>query len=114
MNRPRDLRDDGSVVTVDVHGCGVPDALAIIKRSIQEAHRRGRSRVDVVHGFSTSDQFGYERSIKNEFKRHLDAGDYRAWVAGSYEDVSGGRTSLALNLGPNSNPARIKPGDVAR
>ena len=113
MSRPKDLRDDGSIVTVDVHGCTVQDALAIIRRSVQQAHRRGRSRLDVVHGFSTSDRFGYERSIKNEFRKRLDAGEYRAWVSGSYEDASGGRTSLALNLGSRPDPTRLKAGDVA-
>lgn len=112
VGRPKKFIDDGTTVTVDLHGCTVSDGLYIIGRTVQEAHRRGRMKVDVIHGTSTSRAYSRARTIKNEFRRRLDAREYDEWVSGHNESSSGGNTSLWLNLGSNSDPSRIKVTDV--
>ena len=110
---PRHFDDDGSVITVDLHGCSVDDALYIIRRSIQEAYHRGRTKVDVIHGGSTSTGTNRDRSIKNELQKAIDRGMLSQWTSGHASDPSGGRTAVWIKLGMNRNPARIRLRDVA-
>ena len=113
-NRPKRFLDDGTSVLVDLHGCSVDEALYVIGRTLSQAYGRGRSKVDVIHGTSTSDTFGYTRTIKNEFERRLTAGEYDAWVSGRVHDPSGGRTSLAIKIGSKKDSRRIREIDVVR
>ena len=114
QSRPKRFLDDGTSVLIDLHGCSVDQALYIVGRTLNEAFRRGRSKVDVIHGTSTSDSFGYTRTIKNELERRLLAGEYDAWVSGRVQDPSGGRTSLAVKIGSKPDPRRIREMDVVR
>lgn len=109
---PRRFEDDGTDLTVDVHGCSISDAVYIVRRSVQEAYRRGRSRVIVIHGLSESTEG--RSTIKTELERRLASGEFEQWTAGSTQDHVGGRTTLWTTIGGGSNPARIKPGDVVR
>lgn len=104
---PRRFEDDGSVVTLDVHGCSVDDALYMIRRSLQEAYRRGRKKVEIIHGVSTSVGDRDGRTIKNEVEKRLAAGEFADWTSGYVQDGSGGRTSLWIRLGSPSNRQRI-------
>jgi DNA-nicking Smr family endonuclease len=112
--RPKKFNDDGTTVTIDLHGCSIDDGLYIIRRTLQEAHHRGRSRVEVIHGSSTSDLHGYTRTLKNALRQGVDAGDYAEWISGHVESTDGGRTSLWLKLGSSPNSARISESDVVR
>lgn len=110
---PRRFLDDGRDVTVDLHGCSVQDAAHIIRRTVQEANRRGRARVVVIHGKSGVEGPS-KRTIKGELERMIDHGDLRAMISGSTRDVAGGQTTLWMNIGPNRNPAQITMRDVVR
>jgi hypothetical protein len=60
------LLDDGHTVTLDLHGTTVDDAERFIRRTVRLAAERGRSRVTVVHGASTS-----SRQYRNRTIRHV-------------------------------------------
>ncbi len=110
---PKRITDDGNVVTLDLHGCTVDDGLHVVRRSLQEAYRRGRTKLDVIHGTSTSERSRHERTIKNELLHRLDGGRFSEWASGYTTDASGGRTTFWINLGANSNPNRLRANDVA-
>lgn len=99
---------------MDLHGCSVRDALHITRRSIQEAYRRGRARVDVVHGSSTTSSYAASgtRTIKGELLDRLESGHFDAWANGFVTDASGGRTTVWLKIGGNSDPSKIQVRDV--
>ncbi len=109
---PRRFEDDGTNVTVDVHGCSVADAIHIVRRSVQEAHRRGRARVVVIHGMSS--QSGAVGTIKSDLERRIANGEFEMWVSGSTQDNVGGRTTLWTPIGGTRNPTLIKAADVVR
>jgi DNA-nicking Smr family endonuclease len=114
MNCPGLLADDGTTVTLDLHGCSVEDGIFVLRRTLQEALRRGRTKVDVIHGSSTSLHSRHSRTIKNELMDRLQRGAFSEWTSGHTTDASGGRTSLWIYLGVNASPARIRAEDVAR
>lgn len=114
MMCPGRLVDDGSTVTLDLHGCSVDDGIFVLRRTLQEALRRGRTKVDVIHGSSTSLHSRQDRTIKNELMDRLQSGAFAAWTSGHTTDISGGRTTLWIRLGVNAIPARIRVEDVAR
>lgn len=109
---PKRFEDDGTNVTVDVHGCSVADALYIVRRSVQEAFRRGRARVIVIHGLSTTSRA--ERTIKSELERRLANAEFDAWINGSTQDNVGGRTTLWISIGGPRNSSPIKVHHVVR
>lgn len=109
---PRRFDDDGTNVTVDVHGCSVDDAVYIVRRSVQEANRRGRARVVVIHGMSS--ESGAGRTIKSDLERRLADGEFATWISGSAQDSVGGRTTLWITIGGGRNPSLIKTSDVVR
>lgn len=114
MSCPKRITDQGSVVTLDLHGCSVEEGVYVVRRTLQEAHRRGRTKVDVIHGSSTSAHSRYDRTIKNELLARLEGGAFRDWASGHTMDASGGRTTFWIHLGANANPDRIRVKDVAR
>ncbi len=48
------LRDDGEIVSIDLHGLNIDDAISICKKGIAEAYYRGRDKIKLIHGSSTS------------------------------------------------------------
>ena len=48
------IKDDGELVTVDLHGFHLEKAEMIIRKSLMEAYYRGRDRIKFIHGSSTS------------------------------------------------------------
>ncbi len=111
---PKRFEDDGTDVTIDLHGCSVEDAVYAIRRTVQEAHGRGRARVVVIHGKSGAQEGSSKRTIKGELERLIADGDLGAWLSGTIGDGAGGRTTLWLTIGPPRNPSRIKVRDVVR
>ena len=110
---PYRFDDNGTDVTVDVHGLSVNEAMGLIDRILQEAHRRGRTRVVVIHGSSSTD-VGGRRTIKTELEKQLADGAYATWVSGPRWSSDSGQCTLWLQLGPTYNPSRIRMDEVVR
>lgn len=111
MSCPKRFADNGNEVTVDLHGCPVDDALYIVRRTVQEATRRGRSRVIVIHGKSRPDR---PRTIRGELMRGLQRGDYGAWVTDFLQGAAGGQSTLYMPIGNSRETGRIHLSDVVR
>ncbi|MFB6098220.1 MAG: Smr/MutS family protein [Salinibacter sp.] len=67
------LEDDGSIVTLDLHGLSVDEAVDLTYSTLRLAEDRGRNRLKVIHGSSTT-QAGRHRTIKSELHSLLDQG----------------------------------------
>ena len=107
---PPRLNDDGHTVTLDLHGATVDDAERLIRRTVRLAAERGRSRLTVVHGASTSDSRYRNRTIRHALYDLLDAG--------ALADVTDairleGSCLLGLALAPQTDPQRLSIGDIA-
>lgn len=111
---PKRFEDDGTDVTIDLHGCTVKEAVYAIRRTVQEAHRYGRARVVVIHGKSSGGESASKQTIKGELERMLDGGELSTWISGTMGDSAGGRSTLWIHIGPKRNAARIKLRDVVR
>jgi len=111
---PKRFEDDGTDVTVDLHGCSVLDAVHIIRRTVQEANRRGRARVVVIHGKSGDGEGASKRTIKNELSRMLEKDDVGSMISGSTQDAAGGQTTLWMTIGPKPIRSQIRVRDVVR
>ncbi|MBO6575979.1 MAG: Smr/MutS family protein [Rhodothermales bacterium] len=95
---PQAVRDDGSVLTVDVHGCTVDAAMRIVRRAVALAVQRGRGSVEVIHG------------LGGVIAGRLEAEGVPG-ATGNFRQ--GGRTLFSLPLGGGgSDPARITAADL--
>lgn len=108
---PRRFEDDGRVLYLDVHGCRVSDALALVRRAAQEACWRGRAQVVVVTGHSTSDDPSAP-TIKNQVQRALSSGAWDAWVSAGTWSLDGGVCTLWTVIGRPENPRRVRVQDL--
>lgn len=72
MSTP-ELDDDGRKVTLDLHGASVDEAVDLVYGTLRLAESRGRNRLTVIHGSSTT-QAGQPRTIKSELHDLLDRG----------------------------------------
>jgi hypothetical protein len=105
------LTDDGSTVTLDLHGARVGEGVAMAQRTLRLAAQRGRSAVKLVHGRSTSSRAFQNRTLKHELER-IDREN--AWSAPVTSSLSqGGALLLGLPIGGRPDPARITLLDVA-
>lgn len=111
MAFPKAFRDDGDMLFLDVHGNTIPDALALIRRAVERGGRAGRSRLEVVHGFSTT-RSAYERTIKNAIVTSWESGEYEAWVADVRQDDVGGLTVFWFKIGQTKDAQRLTPQDI--
>lgn len=111
---PKRFDDNGTDVTVDVHGCSVSDAVYIIRRSVQEASGRGRARVVIIHGKSGSGESSAKRTIKEELEHMLATGELASWISQFTQDAAGGRTTLWMPIGPKRNTKPINVREVVR
>ncbi len=102
------LTDDGQTVTLDLHGATVADAEAMIRRAARLAADRGRSRLTVIHGTSTSSRLDRNRTIKHVLYDLLDAGALPDVTSDFRGD---GSTALGLDAG-RPNPQRLTLADV--
>lgn len=107
MPRPR-LTDDGRQVTLDLHGARVDEAVRLAEVVVEEAARRGRSSVRLVHGTSTADR-GAERTIKSALLRLLDEGAFPEATSSFPTD---GALLLGLSPVSPSDPSRISLADL--
>jgi hypothetical protein len=104
------VRDDGSVVTLDLHGATVEEALDITYRTLYLAEERGRQKVKLIHGSSTSRGGSDRRTIKRELAALVDQGSLGAHATSTMK--SRDYIVLALDVTVPSDPTRIQPQDV--
>ncbi|MGB3544294.1 Smr/MutS family protein [Rubrivirga sp.] len=95
------LDDDGTTVTLDLHGATVDDALRLTDAAIVEAARHGRTTIRVIHGASTTDA-GAHRTIKTALLDALEDGEYDRHVTTDVR-MEG---MMILGLAPAPSPAR--------
>lgn len=109
MPYPR-LDDDGTTVTLDLHGVTVADALALAEATVQEAARHGRASVKLIHGASTSSQLYRNRSIKHTLYALLDRGRLDRYVTDAWR--AEGHLLLSLGVTAATDVSRITLEDV--
>lgn len=103
------LSDNGTTVTLDLHGASVNDALGLIRRTAALATQRGRTTLRIVHGTSTSDALARNRTIKHALHDLLDDGE----LPEAQSDVRfEGETLISLPLAGSRTPAPIRLLDV--
>ena len=102
------LDDDGTSVTLDLHGATVNEAVALTYRTLRLAEDRGRTQLKLIHGSSTSQGGG--RTIKRELHRLLDEGDLGVHATNVVR--SRNHVVLSLDLTATTDPSRIGLNDV--
>ena len=101
MPRPT-VSDDGSSVTLDLHGATVREAEDLVIAGAEVAAESGRSTLRVVHGTSTTDWDGGNRTVKTAVLALLSSGDLDAWVASAHHAEG----AVLLGLRPLGPPDR--------
>lgn len=102
------LADDGTTVTLDLHGDRVDDALRTARRALVAAARAGRPRLRIVHGTSTTGTGA--RTIKTELHRWLDGGSADTLYASA--ERGDAVLTLHLDLTARPSPRRLTLRDV--
>ncbi len=102
------LTDDGQTVTLDLHGARVDEALQMARRALSLSAQRGRKRVDLVHGGSTTD--GVTHTIKSELYGWIDGPQSPRAVKSEQRTYA--VLSLHLDLTTRAHPARLRLNDV--
>jgi DNA-nicking Smr family endonuclease len=108
MARPR-LEDDGTAVTLDLHGATVDEALRLVRRAAALAAQRGRATLRVVHGTSTSDPRARNRTIRHALHDLLDEGGLPQ-AHGAFR--AEGYTAISLGLAARRDPTPIRLSDL--
>jgi hypothetical protein len=108
MGTPQ-LNDDGRVVTLDLHGATVEEALDLTYRTLRLAEERGRAQLKLIHGSSTT-VGGNRRTIKRALHERLDRGDLGAHATNVIRSQNA--LVLALDLTANTDSTRIRLRDV--
>lgn len=103
------LQDDGSTVTLDVHGAIVSEAESTIVTTARLAASSGRSTLRVIHGSSTSDGPYRTRTIKHALEELLNMNRIPN-VAGFVQ--MDGITIMNLRTSEKSNPRKLTLFDV--
>ena len=102
------LTDDGTTVTLDLHGERVDEAARLAARALALAAARGRRRLALVHGRSTTDAAGDRRTIKRALHDWLD-GRPPGVVTATRADAA---VTLHLSLTTPADPRRLTLRDV--
>ena len=102
------LNDDGTTVTLALHGLSVDEALDVTFSTLRLAEDRGRSRLKVIHGSSTTQ--GQRRTIKSALHDQLDRGSLGAHATNVVRARD--TLTLALDLTASSDPTPITLRDV--
>ncbi|MEM1056967.1 MAG: Smr/MutS family protein [Bacteroidota bacterium] len=98
MPRPS-VTDDGASVTLDLHGAMLHEAEDLVFAAVEIGAEAGRSTLRVVHGASTTDWDGGNRTVKTAVLRLLDSGALDLWVASAHRTE--GHVLIGLRaLGP--------------
>ena len=109
MPTPR-LDDDGTTVTLDLHGATVDEAVDLSLATVRLAAQRGRASVKLIHGSSTTRRSPHRRTIKRALHALLDEGAFRpqATEAWRTDDL----LVLSLNVTTATDPTKIRLLDV--
>lgn len=108
MGTPQ-LDDDGSIVTLDLHGATVDEAIDLTYRTLRLAEDRGRSRLKLIHGSSTT-VGGAARTIKSALHDLLDRGELGAHATNVIRSKNA--VVLSLDLTATQDPTPIRLGEV--
>lgn len=108
MSSPQ-LNDDGSTVTLDLHGLSVDEALDLTYSTLRLAEDRGRNRLTLIHGSSTTTA-GQRRTIKSVLHDLLDQGDLASHATSVVRSKD--TLTLVLDLTAASDPTPIELRDV--
>lgn len=103
------LDDDGTAVTLDLHGATVDEAVDLSLRTVRLAADRGRMQVTLIHGTSTTRQGAY-RTIKRALYDLLDDGAFRPHATEGWR--ADGHLVLALGVSTTSDTTPITLRDV--
>lgn len=103
------LNDDGSTVTLDLHGLSVDEALDLTYSTLRLAEDRGRNRLMLIHGSSTTTA-GQRRTIKSALHDLLDQGDLSSHATSVVR--SRDTLTLVLDLTAPSDPSPIELRDI--
>lgn len=104
------VSDDGRAVTLDLHGARVDDAERMILATARTAAARGRDRLRIIHGASTSSVLYRNRTVRHTLYDLLDDGALDAWVT---DDIRfEGSTLLSLAASGRSDAQRITLADL--
>ena len=100
--------DDGRVVTLDLHGATVEEAIDLTYRTLRLAEDRGRTRLKLIHGSSTT--AGGARTIKSALHDLLDRGDLGSHATNVIRSEN--TLVLALDLTATADPTPIRLRDI--
>lgn len=103
------LDDDGTAVTLDLHGATVDEAVDLSLRTVRLAADRGRTRVTLIHGASTTRR-GARRTIKRALHDLLDDGAFRPHATEGWR--ADGHLVLSLGVTTASDATPITLRDV--
>ena len=103
------LNDDGTVVTLDLHGATVDEAIDMTYRTLRLAEDRGRTRLKLIHGSSTTNG-GAHRTIKSALHNLLDRGELGRHATNVIRSKN--KLVLALDLTATQDPTPIQLRDV--
>lgn len=103
------LDDDGTTVTLDLHGLTVDEALAVTRRTLDLAETRGRVTLKVIHGHSTSGAPG-QRTIKTALYDALEQGFLQRYQLNHHRQQ--GALILSLGVGQADTADRIRSTEV--
>lgn len=106
------LDDDGQSVTLDLHGATVQEAEDLAPKVVAEAARRGRDRVRIIHGSSTSSTRYRNRTIKHALYDLLEAGVLGPGIQSDLR--SDDQLLLALDVSIQSDPSPIRLREIMR
>jgi DNA-nicking Smr family endonuclease len=101
------LEDDGRIVTLDLHGLSIDEAIDLTYSTLRLAEDRGRNRLKVIHGSSTTEG-PHSRTIKSALHNLLDQGN----LASHGTSVRRSRDTLTfvldLTAAPDSTPIKLR------
>lgn len=103
------LKDDGTSVTLDLHGVSVDTAVDLTYSALRLAEDRGRNRLTLIHGSSTT-QGAQSRTIKNALHDLLDRGELASHAASVIRARD--TVTLVLDLMAPSDPTPIELQDL--
>lgn len=105
------LSDDGTAVTLDLHGTTVDEAIDLSLNTVRLASQRGRSSVKLIHGSSTTRQAPYRRTIKRALHDLVDDGAFRPHATEGWRAKN--HLVLSLDVTASTDSTRIRLLDVA-
>lgn len=103
------IKDDGTTVTLDLHGATIDEAIDLTYSTLRLAEDRGRNRLTLIHGSSTTTG-GQGRTIKSALRTLVDDGDLGLHATSVLR--SRDKLTLVLDLTAPSDPTRIKLHEV--